>query len=143
MRIAIIATGSRGDIQPYIALGKGLKDSGNTVRFVTHQNFDTLVTAYGLEFWPVEDSVQDIVQDQDMRERIEKGNFLLLMAQMAKEAQRGALHLAESSFAACQGADLLLAGMGGIYIALAIAEKLRLPLVQAYLVPFILRCTRL
>ena len=26
MRIAIIAPGSRGDVQPYIALGKGLKD---------------------------------------------------------------------------------------------------------------------
>ena len=39
MRIAIIAPGSRGDVQPYLALGKGLKQAGHVVRLVTHQNF--------------------------------------------------------------------------------------------------------
>ena len=32
MRIAIIAPGSRGDVQPYIALGKGIQDAGHGVR---------------------------------------------------------------------------------------------------------------
>ena len=136
MRIAIIAPGSRGDVQPYIALGKGLKNAGNIVRFVTHQNFEALVTSHGLEFWPVESDVQDIVQTKEMRERIEKGNFLFLMAQMAKEAQRGALRFAEGGLAASQGMDIVLAGMGGVYIGLALAEKLKLPLLQAYCVPF-------
>lgn len=31
MRVAIIATGSRGDVEPYIALGKGVP-STNTAR---------------------------------------------------------------------------------------------------------------
>jgi len=31
MRIAIIAPGSRGDVQPYIALGKGLEKAGHGV----------------------------------------------------------------------------------------------------------------
>jgi UDP:flavonoid glycosyltransferase YjiC (YdhE family) len=136
MRITIIAAGSRGDVQPYIALGKGLANAGNTVRFVTFQNFEKLVASHDLEFWPVEGDVQEIVQSQEMRERIEKGNFLYLMAQMAKEAQRGALHLAEAGLAACQGTDLVLAGMGGVYTGIAIAEKLNLPFLQAYLVPF-------
>ena len=38
MRIAIIASGSRGDIEPYLASGKGLKDAGHVVRFVAHEN---------------------------------------------------------------------------------------------------------
>jgi sterol 3beta-glucosyltransferase len=38
--------------------------------------------------------------------------------------------------AASQGMDLILAGMGGLYTGLAIAEKLDLPFLQAYLVPF-------
>ena len=136
MRIMIIAPGSRGDVQPYIALGKGLKNAGHIVRVVTHQNFEALVTSHGLEFWPVESDVQDIVENNAMRERIEKGNFLALMAQMAKEAQREALRFAEGGLAAGQGMDLVLAGMGGIYIGLALAEKLNLPVVQAYVVPF-------
>jgi UDP:flavonoid glycosyltransferase YjiC (YdhE family) len=136
MRIAIIAPGSRGDVQPYIALGKGLVEAGDTVRFATHQDFDQLVQTHGLEFWPVEGSIQEIAQTDQMSTLIEKGNFLMLMSQMAKEAQRGAIRLAEGGLAACQDMDLILGGMGGVYIGLSLAEKLGLPFIQAYLVPF-------
>ena len=136
MKIMIIAPGSRGDVQPYIALGRGLKNAGHMIRFVTHQNFEKLVTSYGLEFWSVDSDVQGIVENNEMRERIEKGNFLSLMAQMAKEAQREASLFAEGGVAAAQGMDLVLAGMGGVYIGIAIAEKLGLPFLQAYVVPF-------
>jgi sterol 3beta-glucosyltransferase len=136
MKIMIITPGSRGDVQPYIALGKGLKDAGHVIRFVSHQNFKKLVTSYGLDFWSVDSNVQDIVENDEMRERIEKGNFLSMMAQMAKEAQREAVIFAEGGLAAGQGMDLVLAGMGGMYIGLAIAEKLNLPFLQAYVVPF-------
>jgi sterol 3beta-glucosyltransferase len=136
MRIAIIAAGSRGDVQPYIALGKGLAKAGHTVRLVTHQDFEALVKSHGLEFWPVEGNVQDIVQGTEMRGRLEKGNFLAIISQMAKEAERGAVHLAEAGLAACQGMDLLLAGIGGLFVGLALAEKLGLPLLQAYYIPF-------
>lgn len=49
MRIAIIASGSQGDVQPYIALGKGLKQAGYAVRLITQENFASLVTSYGIE----------------------------------------------------------------------------------------------
>jgi len=55
---------------------------------------------------------------------------------MAKEAQREAESFAEGGLAAGQGMDLVLAGMGGVYIGIAIAEKLGLPFLQAYVVPF-------
>ena len=44
MRIAIIAIGSQGDVQPYVALGQGLIKAGHTVRLATHQDFETFVT---------------------------------------------------------------------------------------------------
>jgi UDP:flavonoid glycosyltransferase YjiC (YdhE family) len=84
----------------------------------------------------VDSDVQGIVENSEMRERIEKGNFLSMMAQMAKEAQREAVIFAEGGAAAAQGMDLVLAGMGGMYIGLAIAEKLNLPFLQANVVPF-------
>jgi len=136
MRIAIIAPGSRGDVQPYIALGKGLQNAGHSVRLVSHSNFESLITSYGLEFWSFGNDVKEAVENSEMRELTEKGNFLLLMAKMAKEAQREALHFAEGGLRAAQGMDMVLAGMGGLFIGLALAEKLGLPLVQAYVVPF-------
>jgi UDP:flavonoid glycosyltransferase YjiC (YdhE family) len=136
MRIVIIAPGSRGDVQPYIALGKGLKDAGHFIRVVSHKNFESLVNSYGLDFWSVDSDVKEIVEKNEMRERIAKGNFLTLMAQMAKEAQREAIRFANGGLAAAQDMDIVLAGMGGLYIGLAVAEKLNLPLIQAYVVPF-------
>jgi len=137
MRIVIIALGSQGDVQPYIALGKGLKEAGNFVRLVTHENFEVLVNSHGLEFWPVKGNVKEIVQSKEMREVIEKGNFLTITLQMAKQGEQSiAVDWAKASLAACQGMDLVLAGMGGLSLGLSITEKLKIPLLQAYVVPF-------
>lgn len=136
MRIAVLALGSRGDVEPYVALGVGLRKAGHVVRLVTHRDFGTLVNAHGLELWPVEGRVQDIAQGVEMRGRLEKGNFLAIMSQMAKEAQGGAVALARAGLGACQGVDLLLAGIAGLFVGLPLAEKLGLPLLQAYYIPF-------
>lgn len=136
MRIAIIALGSQGDVQPYIALGKGLQAAGHAVRVISHQNFEALVSAHGLAFWPVKGNIQEIVQTPEMRALLEKGNFLAIAAFAAKEAQRAAIDWTQGGLDACQGVDLLMAGLGGLFTALALAEKLRLPLIPAYVVPF-------
>jgi UDP:flavonoid glycosyltransferase YjiC (YdhE family) len=40
MKIVIITAGSRGDIQPLVALGKGLATAGNAVVIATHSTSD-------------------------------------------------------------------------------------------------------
>jgi sterol 3beta-glucosyltransferase len=136
MRIAIIAMGTRGDVQPYLALGKGLQAAGHLVRLITHENFAQLVSFYGLEFWPARGNVQAIMESPKLRELLEKGNFLAITAYTSEAAQQAAIDWAEDGLAACQGMDLLVAGVGGMFVALALAEKLKLPLLQAYIFPF-------
>ncbi|MBD2625052.1 glycosyltransferase [Trichormus variabilis] len=136
MRIAIIALGSQGDVQPYVALGKGLKAAGHVVRLLTHENFEGLVSSHGLEFYPMEGNVQEIIETQEMRELLEKGNFLAITAYTAKETQRAAIKWTQTGLVACQDMDLLLTGVGGLYVGLALAEKLGIPLLQAYVFPF-------
>jgi UDP:flavonoid glycosyltransferase YjiC (YdhE family) len=136
MRIVIIAPGSRGDVQPYLALGQGLQNVGHHVRLVTHSNFESLVASYGLEFWTFGSDVKKFVENSEMRELAEKGNFLVILAKMAKEAERQALGFAEGGLNAAQGMDMVLSGIGGLFIGAAIAEKRGMPLVQAYVIPF-------
>jgi UDP:flavonoid glycosyltransferase YjiC (YdhE family) len=50
MQIEVITIGSRGDVQPYVALGKGLRNAGHSVRIVTHAPFEALVRGEGLDF---------------------------------------------------------------------------------------------
>jgi UDP:flavonoid glycosyltransferase YjiC (YdhE family) len=136
MRIVIIATGSRGDVEPYVALGAGLKKAGHYVRLVSHTNFAELILSQSLEFWPVEVDVQGIAQSQAMSDRLGGGNFLKVMSLMAKEAERSAHLLAKVGLSACLGMDIILTGLGGMYVGIALAEKLGLPLVQAHYTPF-------
>ncbi len=53
MKITILAPGSRGDVQPYIALGSGLMNSGYDVTIVTHLIFKDLVKEYGLKYFSI------------------------------------------------------------------------------------------
>jgi hypothetical protein len=50
MRISVIAVGSRGDVQPYVAMGRGLRRAGHSVRVVTHAPFEAFVRGNGLDF---------------------------------------------------------------------------------------------
>ena len=49
MHFACLTIGSRGDVQPYIALGRGLQKEGHRVTIVTHEEYKEWVTGFGLE----------------------------------------------------------------------------------------------
>ena len=136
MRIVIISLGSRGDVQPYIALGKGLQKAGHIVRMATHENFEFLVSSHGLEFSPMTGNVQEFMATPKMRELTEKGDFFAINAEATKATKRAAIDWAKDSFIACQDVDLLITGVGGLFLSLALAEKFHLPLLQAYIFPF-------
>jgi len=44
-----LTIGSRGDVQPYIALGRGLQKEGHRVTIVTHEEYKEWVIGFGLE----------------------------------------------------------------------------------------------
>lgn len=91
MNVVIIALGSQGDVQPYVALGVGLERAGHRVRLVSHENYRELVTAHGLEFWPMAGDVQELMKTEEMRELLAKGNFIRIAARTGQEARRVAI----------------------------------------------------
>ncbi|KAG9122243.1 hypothetical protein FRC07_001470 [Ceratobasidium sp. 392] len=53
MSVNIMIVGSRGDVQPYLALGQKLQQYGHTVRLATHATFRQLVKDAGLRFFNI------------------------------------------------------------------------------------------
>ncbi|ETS86260.1 hypothetical protein PFICI_00088 [Pestalotiopsis fici W106-1] len=53
LNIVIQVVGSRGDVQPFIALGNELQKHGHRVRLATHDVFAAFVRESGLEFFPI------------------------------------------------------------------------------------------
>jgi sterol 3beta-glucosyltransferase len=135
MRIAIIAFGSRGDVQPYVALGKGLQDAGHTIRFVTTMDFEDLVREHGLQPWVAAFDIQEALQQPEAARALESGKLFGSFKLFAEIAQRGASVVAETGLDACREVDAVLSGFSGMLLGWSLAEKLGLRFIQAYNVP--------
>jgi UDP:flavonoid glycosyltransferase YjiC (YdhE family) len=76
MRITLFSLGSRGDTQPYMALGRALQAQGQSVTLCAPQNFGPLVQAVGLGFAPLPWDTQEALKDKGLRERLLKDDTL-------------------------------------------------------------------
>lgn len=131
MKIACLTIGSRGDVQPYIALCKGLIAEGHKPRIATHVEFQGWIESHGIEFAQVEGDPGEL-----MRLCIEHGTFTWAFLREANSSFRGWLDgLLVSAAKACEGSDLLIespSAMAGIHIA----EKLGIPYFRAFTMPW-------
>ena len=50
MKITVVTVGTRGDVEPFVALGLGLQKAGHTIKIATHAMFENFVRGYGLDF---------------------------------------------------------------------------------------------
>ncbi|KAL2107237.1 hypothetical protein VUR80DRAFT_5525 [Thermomyces stellatus] len=131
LKITCLTIGSRGDVQPYIALCKGLLAEGHKPRIATHSEFKEWIERHGIEFANVEGDPGEL-----MRLCIEHGTFTWSFLREANSAFRGWLdELLASAWTACQGSDLLIespSAMAGIHIA----EALGIPYFRAFTMPW-------
>ena len=134
--ISIVTGGSRGDVQPYVALGAGLKSAGHAVRLLASANFETLVTDAGLSFHSTGEDIEALLQGEAWRKTMERGNFLAILAHMRSEMRQHARRTARDLPPLLAGSDLILTGMAGIAGTFAVAGMLAIPVLQAYVVPF-------
>lgn len=78
MRIAILTIGSRGDVFPYITLGKALTRRGHSVRIVTGKGFGDAVRAAGLDYGEIGFDFQELISDPALKAALRSLPALLL-----------------------------------------------------------------
>ncbi|CAZ83690.1 unnamed protein product [Tuber melanosporum] len=131
MRITCLTIGTRGDVQPFIALCKGFMAEGHKTRIATHLEFKDWIEGFGIEFAPVDGNPAEL-----MAICVEYGMFTVDFMKHATSTMRGWLDgLLLSSWIACQGSDLLIespSAMSGIHIA----EALGIPYFRAFTMPW-------
>ncbi|KAI0453904.1 hypothetical protein F5B21DRAFT_525371 [Xylaria acuta] len=131
LKITCLTIGSRGDVQPYIALCKGLIAEGHKPRIATHTEFRDWIEGHGIEFAPVAGDPSEL-----LRVCIENGTFTWAFLREANSNFRGWLDgLLASAYTACLGSDLLIespSAMAGIHIA----EALNIPYFRAFTMPW-------
>jgi UDP:flavonoid glycosyltransferase YjiC (YdhE family) len=137
MKLTLIAIGSRGDVQPIVALGRGLLDAGYAVRMVTLASFESMVRGQGLEYFPVEGDAQALTNEMMLTGM--KGNGLNLLA-MYRGIMRtfGAITQSyQESFAAdvLRDSDAILSQLPGGFYGYDLAEALKVPYIALSVIP--------
>lgn len=127
----LLTIGSRGDVQPYIALSKGLMAEGHNVTIATHKEFEPWILLHGIKFKEIAGNPAELMQLM-----VQHGSMSVAFLKEASSKFRGWISdLLASSWEACQGTDILIespSAMGGIHIA----EALGIPYMRAFTMPW-------
>ena len=138
MVITILTAGSRGDVQPYISVGRELKKAGHAVRVATFKNFEGLVKSSDLELYPVRGDVAAMATGDSMQDARQADNPLKLILSFNK-LKSYVFDLQEDFFNACAGSDAIVYHPG-VPLGYFMAQYLKIPSIFA--TPFPMTPTR-
>lgn len=131
MNILITTFGTRGDIQPFIALGVGLKAAGYNVGICTAEGFKPFVEENGVEYVFMNNDLLELSQAA-LGEKSGMGDTLNTLRQMMPAIRRSMLD--EWNAAQTFQPDLIIyhpKAMGSFHVA----EKLDIPAILALPLP--------
>jgi UDP:flavonoid glycosyltransferase YjiC (YdhE family) len=132
MRIAIVCNDTRGGVQPYVALGAGLARAGHDVRAVAPEDLAPMFARAGLSVAALPGSLEEVLRRSGGA--AEKGT-LAAMRLAARELPARIETWTRVTLEACEGADVVTGGVGGMVLGLAVAERLGRPFVETHLQP--------
>ncbi len=142
MNIFIVTLGSRGEVQPYVALGKGLQAAGYTVTVCTSASFEPFITGHGLRYGYLSNDLIDLMDSAAGRDAMEDtvGVFgairtTMKLARRANEINRQLMH--ETWTAAQIAAPAMVISHPKALAGTHVAEKLGVPAAIALPVPLI------
>ena len=129
MQITIVTVGTRGDVEPFVALGLGLQASGHSVKIATHAMFEDFITENGLKFALVSGNVQEAINSAEAREALEssKTSFSFLWQVRSKAAPLVLTAVKELS-EACKGSDHLMCTPLTLHITYFLAKEFSIPI---------------
>lgn len=109
MKIHISAFGTRGDVQPSLALAVGLQRAGHQVTLATSGNYTSWIEAYGVGTHPTRFSIHEYMQRPEIRAALKSPNLLRGMALLRDMTRQNAAAQGEV-WTAIQAAECVIEG---------------------------------
>lgn len=133
LKFGLLTIGSRGDVQPYIALGQGLLKDGHKVIIITHQEFKGFVESHNMGFKEIAGNPAALMSFMAEHESVNLG----MLREASRKFSGWIKDLLETSWTACKetNPDVLIespSAMAGIHIA----EALQIPYFRAFTMPW-------
>jgi sterol 3beta-glucosyltransferase len=76
VNIAILTIVTQGDVQPFVALGVGLREAGHEVSVVTGKGFEALITERGLRHAALDVDLFELMQTPEGKASLAGKNLL-------------------------------------------------------------------
>ncbi len=135
MRVVVLAIGSRGDIQPYVALSVALQAAGHKVQLAGAAIFKDLVEVHGVEFFGLKIEPKQVMESEIAKFFINSDRnplgFLILYKKFA-DSIMGEMH--RDFLQICQRSDAIIYSPFAV-IGHFIAQKLGIPRFASALQP--------
>lgn len=141
MNILIITFGSRGDVQPYVALGKGLQQAGHAVTVCTAVDFEPFIREHGLAYGYMTGELLRLVDTDRGKAAMEETTGLVgsakTMFKLLRQTNPLNKQMMRDSWAAAQAAqpDMVIFHPKAL-AATSIADACDIPAIMAVLQPF-------
>ena len=136
MKIAILSGGTRGDVQPYVALGEFLAGRGHEVVLATHEPFRAMAEARGLEFVGLPGDPRQQIQTQEGRELVSSQRASLrFVRQLSELVEPWLEQLLEDVTPLCEKSDVVVYSPLA-FLAWHVSQATGTPTVLAALQPY-------
>ncbi len=123
MKITILVIGSRGDVQPLLALGLGLKKAGHTVKLATHDIFKDMIINQGLNFAPIQGNPKEVLEGKEGKDWLNTGlNMISFSWKLKNLIQSSAIDVIDDFWKACEDSEAIIFSILSV-VGLDIAEK--------------------
>ena len=141
-RILVFTYGTRGDVEPFLALAKGLQQAGHDVRFATSSRFRGFVEEFGVSFFPMSDTSLAAIESPDGKVMLEgsSGLYQRIRAGIRLARKSGPINdtlMQETWEAAADFQPDIIVFSSKMFGAPHVAEKLKVPAVFGTLQPMI------
>jgi UDP:flavonoid glycosyltransferase YjiC (YdhE family) len=108
VRIAVLTLGSQGDVEPFVALAKGLSGAGHDVYVGTGDDFEPLVRRHGLGFTHVGGDMHAMLSTPEGRQLMRSRNPVTAIKRMKQTAARMLATMQDDIMGAMEGADAVV-----------------------------------
>ncbi|MDB5015852.1 MAG: UDP:flavonoid glycosyltransferase YjiC, YdhE family [Mucilaginibacter sp.] len=135
MKIGIFTYGTRGDVQPYIALALGLKKNGHEVILAAPENFKEFVEGFGVVFHPLYGDAEAGMNSRKGQSVLQTENTIKLVKYFFKVLNSMKTPLRKSYIEGISKIDFIVANTATLPIVSTIAEKQHKKIALTYFMP--------
>lgn len=141
MKVALVSSGTRGDVQPFLCLARALADRGHAVELIAPRNAEEMARAAGVTFHGLPFDFQALIRAQPAQRMLAAGRPRELFRWLAEQGRTYRDETNRMLIGATGSAELIVCNIVSEALCRSLAEARQVPVVPMHLQPHVLSWT--